>query len=47
LVLGALVGGKEGIAEEVVVATCLLMLKKEIDRRRTVQIMMISGVVSA
>jgi hypothetical protein len=47
LVLGALVGGKEGIAEEVVVATCLLMLKKEIDRRRTVQIMMISSAVSA
>jgi hypothetical protein len=46
LVLGALVGG-EGIAEEVVVATCLLMLKKEIDRRRTVQIMMISSAVSA
>ncbi|KAF2397263.1 hypothetical protein EJ06DRAFT_533448 [Trichodelitschia bisporula] len=34
-----------GVGEEVVVATCLLMLKKEIDRRRVVQMMVIAGVV--
>ncbi|KAF2462824.1 uncharacterized protein BDR25DRAFT_308107 [Lindgomyces ingoldianus] len=46
LVLGEDVGGKEGLSEDVVVATCLLMLKKEVDRRRTVQIMMITAAVS-
>jgi hypothetical protein len=34
-----------GIAEDVVVSTLLLMLKKEIDRRRAVQFMIIAGVV--
>lgn len=46
LVLGREVGGKEGISEELVVATVLLMLKKEVDRRRTVQFMMIAGAAS-
>ena len=45
LVIGEDVGGKAGIGEDLVVATCLLMLKKEIDRRRTVQFMVIAGVV--
>jgi hypothetical protein len=47
LVLSELVNGKHGPTEELVIATCLLMLKKEIDRRRTVQFMMISSAVSA
>ncbi|KAF1968891.1 hypothetical protein BU23DRAFT_558116 [Bimuria novae-zelandiae CBS 107.79] len=47
LVLGDTVGGKEAISEELVIATVLLMLKKEIDRRRTVQVMMIASAVSA
>lgn len=46
LVLGADVGGKEGIDEELVVASCILMLKKEIDRRRTGQALMIAAAVS-
>lgn len=46
LVLGKGVGGEEGVDEEVVVATCLLMLKKEVDRRRTVQMLMTSGTAS-
>ncbi|KAJ4299811.1 hypothetical protein N0V90_005057 [Kalmusia sp. IMI 367209] len=46
LVLGEDVGGKEGINEELVIASCLLMLKKEIDRRRAVQLMIISVVAS-
>jgi hypothetical protein len=46
LVLGKDVGGKDGIEEDLVVATCLLMLKKEIDRRRTVQFMLIASAVS-
>ncbi|KAF2794264.1 hypothetical protein K505DRAFT_407629 [Melanomma pulvis-pyrius CBS 109.77] len=46
LVLGELVGATEGVSEEVVVATSLLMLKKEVDRRRSVQIMVITGAVS-
>jgi len=46
LVLDEEVGGKSGIGEELVIATCLLMLKKEIDRRRTVQFMMIAAAVS-
>ncbi|KAH7377617.1 hypothetical protein BKA66DRAFT_152667 [Pyrenochaeta sp. MPI-SDFR-AT-0127] len=46
LVLGEDVGGKDGVNEDLVIATCLLMLKKEIDRRRTVQFMMIAGAVS-
>jgi hypothetical protein len=37
LALGEDVGGKAGLGEDLVVATCLLMLKKEIDRRRAVQ----------
>lgn len=46
LVLGQEVGGKEGISEELAIATVLLMLKKEVDRRRTVQFMMIAAAVS-
>jgi hypothetical protein len=42
LVLGEDVAGKGGVGEEVVVATCLLMLKKEIDRRRATQIAIIT-----
>ncbi|KAF1840071.1 uncharacterized protein K460DRAFT_202013 [Cucurbitaria berberidis CBS 394.84] len=38
LVLGEDVGGNHGIDEALIVATILLMLKKEIDRRRTVQV---------
>jgi hypothetical protein len=45
LVLGEDIGGKDGINEDLVFASCLLMLKKEIDRRRTVQFMVIAGVV--
>jgi hypothetical protein len=45
LVLGEDVGGKAGIEEDLVVATCLLMLKKEIDRRRSVQLIVIAAVV--
>ena len=36
----------EAMDEAVIVATCMLMLKKEIDRRRTVQMMMISAAIS-
>ena len=36
----------EATGEAVIVATCMLMLKKEIDRRRTVQMMMISAAIS-
>lgn len=43
LLLGPDVNDKDGLGEDLVVATCLLMLKKEIDRRRMVQIMVISG----
>ncbi|PSN72460.1 hypothetical protein BS50DRAFT_569945 [Corynespora cassiicola Philippines] len=43
LILGETVGGMDGLSEEIVVATCLLMLKKEVDRRRFVQILIISG----
>ncbi|KEF52749.1 uncharacterized protein A1O9_11166 [Exophiala aquamarina CBS 119918] len=32
--------------EAVIIATCLMMLKKEIDRRRTIQFMMLSGAAS-
>ncbi|KAF2183479.1 hypothetical protein K469DRAFT_710656 [Zopfia rhizophila CBS 207.26] len=44
LVLGRDVGMEKeglGLSEEVVVATCLLMLKKEVDRRRTIQFMVL------
>lgn len=43
LVLGEGVGGEAGISESLVVATCLLMLKKEIDRRRSVQFMVVAA----
>lgn len=46
LVLGEEFGGIYEINEDLVVATCLLMLKKEIDRRRTVQLMVIAGVMT-
>ncbi|KAJ8117903.1 hypothetical protein OPT61_g1009 [Boeremia exigua] len=45
LLLGESVGEKNGIEEELVVATCLLMLKKEIDRRRCVQLMTLGAFV--
>lgn len=35
-----------GVDESVVVATCMVMLKKEIDRRRLVQMMVIAGAAS-
>jgi len=47
LVLSEEVDGKDGLSEEIVVATCLLMLKKEVDRRRVVQFMFIASVVSS
>lgn len=43
--LGALKGSPE-LEEVVVVATCLVMLKKEIDRLRMVQFMVIAGAAS-
>lgn len=43
--LGADCGGKMGISEDLVVATCLHMLEKEIDRRRSVDFMMIAAVI--
>lgn len=46
LLLGNLVGAKEGVFEGIVVASCLLMLKKKVDRRRMVQAMMIIAVVT-
>lgn len=46
LVLGEDIGGKDGINEDLVIATALLMLKKEVDRRRAVQFMMITGAIS-
>jgi hypothetical protein len=46
LVLGEDVGGKDGVGEELIIATCLLMLKKEIDRRRTVQFILIASAVA-
>ncbi|KAF2276501.1 uncharacterized protein EI97DRAFT_42001 [Westerdykella ornata] len=47
LLLSEEVGSKEGVSEEVVVATCLLMLKKEIDRRRAIQAFMVMSVASS
>lgn len=35
------------VKECVVVASCLMMLKKEIDRRRTIQILVITGAVGS
>jgi hypothetical protein len=32
-----------GVDEALVVATCLTMLKKEVDRRRMIQMMVIAG----
>ncbi|EEP81889.1 predicted protein [Uncinocarpus reesii 1704] len=46
LVLDADAMGVE-IDEALVVATCLLMLKKEVDRRRMVQMMVLGGMLSA
>jgi hypothetical protein len=43
LLLGEGFDSKEGLSEDLVVATCLLMLKTEIDRRRAVQFMVIAG----
>ena len=45
LMLGEDVGGKVDIEEDLVVATCLLMLKKEIDRRRLVQPTMLAAII--
>ena len=47
LLLDEGIGGKEGIGEELVIATVLLMLKKEVDRRRTVQFLMIASAAGA
>ncbi|PVH96189.1 hypothetical protein DM02DRAFT_617399 [Periconia macrospinosa] len=47
LVLGEDVGDRYSVGEELIIATCLLMLKKEIDRRRLVQAMVIAGAVSS
>lgn len=46
LVLSEEANSKDGLSEELIVATCLLMLKREIDRRRVVQFMVISAAVS-
>ncbi|KAF2004143.1 hypothetical protein P154DRAFT_519694 [Amniculicola lignicola CBS 123094] len=46
LLLGEDVGVKTGVSEEMVVATCLLMLKKEIDRMRGYQAAAIGSAVS-
>lgn len=46
LVLGEDVNAKNGLGEDLVVATCLLMLKKEVDFRRTVQMLVVAGVFS-
>jgi hypothetical protein len=35
-----------GISEELIVSTCMMMLKKEIDRRRAIQFAMIAAIVS-
>jgi hypothetical protein len=35
-----------GIPEELIVSSCIMMLKKEIDRRRTIQIMVLSAAAS-
>ena len=43
LVLGEGLGQKGSISEDMVVATCLMMLKKEIGRRKMVQVMMIAA----
>jgi hypothetical protein len=43
LLLGEGLDGIDGLSEDLVVATCLLMLKKEVDRRRAVQFMVIAG----
>ncbi|KAH6644074.1 hypothetical protein C7974DRAFT_14026 [Boeremia exigua] len=45
LQLGEDVGGKMGVEEDVVVATCLLMLKKEMDRRRCVQLIVPAAII--
>lgn len=45
LVIGAEVGGKGNISEDLVVATVMLMLKKEVDRRRAMQAIMVGVVV--
>jgi hypothetical protein len=45
LLLGGDIGGKDGIGEDLVVATCLLMLKKEIDRRRSVQLITLAAII--
>lgn len=45
---GELMLGEEvdGVGEDLVVATCLLMLKKEVDRRRTMQMLVLAGAIS-
>lgn len=43
LLLGEDADGRAGITEDLIVATCLLMLKKETDRRRTVQCMVLAA----
>ncbi len=41
--LSGLGGKRDEVDEVVVVATCLVMLKKEVDRRRKVQGLVIAG----
>jgi hypothetical protein len=43
LVIGTHANGTGGLSEELIVATCLLMLKKEVHRMRTVQFMVIAS----
>lgn len=45
LLLSEEVGGKMGVGEEIVVASCLVMLKKEVDRRKCVQLAVMAAVV--
>ncbi|KAF2004598.1 hypothetical protein P154DRAFT_381063, partial [Amniculicola lignicola CBS 123094] len=43
LMLGPGVGAEGGLGEDAVVASCLLMLKKEVDRRRAVMALVVVG----
>lgn len=47
LVLGPEIGVKGGMSEDVVVASCLVMLKKELDRRRALQALVVVAAVAA
>jgi hypothetical protein len=45
LVMGTRANETRGLSEELIIATCLVMLKKEIDRMRTVQSMVIASAI--